>query len=560
MTKGNVILAAPSYGTLTRMTVTSMTVRNYRCFAQDGATLSLRHEFTGIVGLNNSGKSTILRVLYEIRPITQQLSLETPGSGNLSQMLMRLGRSLDSQIALQILPGERIESSFSDREPRVSFSFEHDQTNRGSIIDLTLIFRAGSVRMNLKLNDGTVIKDIHSGSGTQGPGGVVNLAVRGDGFSRDDVDWNAIRPDLEWLASAMYVGSFRNAVNSGGASYYDLSIGHNFIGTFNEYKNGDNYRQREAVQIMLSRLGSIFQFSRFDLNASADGAHLTCTVDNNSFRVSEFGSGLSHFVIVATNVLVRRPTVLLIDEPEIGLHASLQSKFLELLAENIKGPVIFATHSLGLARSTADRILVTAKNKGAARIEEYHAATNLSATLGELGYGGLPDSAFKGVLLVEGVTEVRVFRELLTKYGIHHEILIVQLGGDDLATGKRVQELDELRRLSENVWAVVDSEKTSSQGPAMERRLEFQKVCVSLDIECTVLDRRAIENYLDQSVARKIFRCPDALAFGPYEVAPPEWSWDKERNWRIAQAMSKNDIKDTDLDRLLTRLAEFAST
>ena len=47
-----------------------LTIKNYRCFSdQSPARLSLQSGFTAFVGMNNSGKSTLLRFLYEMRGI-----------------------------------------------------------------------------------------------------------------------------------------------------------------------------------------------------------------------------------------------------------------------------------------------------------------------------------------------------------------------------------------------------------------------------------------------------------------------------------------------------------
>lgn len=311
---------------------------------------------------------------------------------------------------------------------------------------------------------------------------------------------------------------------------------------------------------MCSELARIFGISRLDLNISTDKKALVYMVDGKSYRGSEQGGGIMQFVIVAANVLVKSPSILLIDEPELNLHASLQGQFLALLARYVAGPVIFSTHSLGLARSAADRLLVVAGDDfGRARASDYLATPSLSSILGELGYGGLNDLAYKAVLLVEGVADVRLFQELLSKFGVRHEVVIVPLGGDDLANGRRDIELAELKRLSELIFAVVDSEKTSPQASVAPRRLAFQRNCHAQGIECHVLERRAIENYLDQDVARHVLNVPHAVAFGEFDKCGPDWSWSKEKNWRIMERMSLPSIEGTDLASFARKVAESIS-
>src|SRR5690349_20413397 len=50
-------------------------LKNYRCFPDDSpAHLVLENDWVSIVGVNNSGKSSLLRFFFEYRPFFQTLS------------------------------------------------------------------------------------------------------------------------------------------------------------------------------------------------------------------------------------------------------------------------------------------------------------------------------------------------------------------------------------------------------------------------------------------------------------------------------------------------------
>jgi len=51
---------------------------------------------------------------------------------------------------------------------------------------------------------------------------------------------------------------------------------------------------------------------------------------------------------VLGNAALKKPSFILIDEPEISLHPSLQLKFLMKLAGYASEGVVFATHNIGL--------------------------------------------------------------------------------------------------------------------------------------------------------------------------------------------------------------------
>jgi predicted ATPase len=79
-------------------------------------------------------------------------------------------------------------------------------------------------------------------------------------------------------------------------------------------------------------------------------------IDGRSYRLNNLGAGLAQFIVVLGNAAVLRPNFILIDEPELNLHPTLQLDFLTTLGSFAKNGVFFATHSYGLSRSSAELI------------------------------------------------------------------------------------------------------------------------------------------------------------------------------------------------------------
>src|SRR6267143_5101234 len=62
-----------------------ITLKNYRCFPDSNpARITLREGFTSFVGVNNAGKSSLLKFFYELRPLFQ---FWTPNNHMLLQVL-----------------------------------------------------------------------------------------------------------------------------------------------------------------------------------------------------------------------------------------------------------------------------------------------------------------------------------------------------------------------------------------------------------------------------------------------------------------------------------------
>jgi ABC-type cobalamin/Fe3+-siderophores transport system ATPase subunit len=353
---------------------------------------------------------------------------------------------------------------------------------------------------------------------------------------------------MQELTNTLYVGPFRNAIGSAQSSYYDIQTGSAFIQTFNTYKAGDNADQNEAVFQLLQEIRRIFGFDALDLNAGANGQSLQMTLDGRSYRLSEQGAGLSHFIVVLVNVLVRRPTFLLIDEPELNLHSALQLDFLSTLAGYTTRGVMFATHSLGLARTGADHIYALIRpNGGWSQVSKYEESRDLVTLLGQLSFERRPDLGFDRVLMVEGKSDLRAVSRLLRLYDKEHEVLLLPLHGGEFIRGDVEQELIDMKRLGGNPKYLIDSEREYEGAALGANRQAFVDLCTGLDITGHVLARRALENYFTEDTVKRVFR-GSLHALGPYEKR----GWPKRENWRIADVMRRDDIDGTDLGEFLS--------
>jgi len=123
----------------------------------------------------------------------------------------------------------------------------------------------------------------------------------------------------------------------------------------------------------------------------------------------------------------------------------------------------------------------------------------LTEFLGELSYSGYQMLGFKTILLVEGATEVKTIQQFLRWVKKDHQIVLLPLGGSQLINDKAAPHLQEVKGISEQVLAIIDSERTSSDAPLSNKRAAFVAVCRDAQINCHVLERRAIENYLTDS-------------------------------------------------------------
>jgi hypothetical protein len=115
-------------------------------------------------------------------------------------------------------------------------------------------------------------------------------------------------------------------------------------------------------------------------------------------------------------------------------------------------------------------------------------------------------------------------------------------------------QLEELKRLSSSISALIDSERSNADEPLTSDRQGFVDACRRAHIPCHVLRRRAIENYLTEHAVKKI-KSDKYRALTPYErLRDVQPAWSKEENWRIAREMSIGELSGTDLGEFLASL------
>lgn len=365
----------------------------------------------------------------------------------------------------------------------------------------------------------------------------------------------------ERFSRIVYFGPHRNLVNDGAVSngYYDLSIGTAFISEWDSLKNGnDSEHGRSALQAE-RLIAQILDWQSVSINASSDKKQLLLTRDSKRFSISELGSGIAELVLCLISAAVKKPTWILIDEPESHLHPALQAKFIETLELLASEGVVFTTHSVGLARTSADTALVVEQDKlGRSSLHPLGAVRSFSELMGEMSFSQHHELGFNKLLLCEGVTEIKTFRQILRKWNLDSSVMIIPLGGDALINPARHDELQEFNRFGVPVFVLVDSERDSTD-TSIPQRSKFIDLCKKLFGEKNAIQtaRRATENYFTADAIKTAMR---SEKYAPLDLFQKSQSvslfWGKDQNWKIAAEMSKDDWLATDLGQFFEILAQ----
>ena len=487
---------------------------------------------TALVGANNSGKSSLIRSIYELRNYLGQI-----GSGQWSTLDGITHCSTTQGYGNMFLgvadPFDLVPESLLSRDKRIDFEIE--TSNWSLIFSLTGdALQSGMQEIKFKTSNA--------------------------------LDLNIVCKEAQeigqLLQKSLFIGPYRNISNQavqGGSTHYDLPIGEMVVGQWRQLKTGTGRLAKIAVINTQRDIANLLGYNSLEISASEDSKTLSLVFDGQRIMsLGDVGAGIAQLIFSIVTVANKLPQIILIDEPELHLHPTMQARFIEALHRHAGYSTVFATHSVGLARQGANSIFVVSQDRttGKSSITPFESVKNSSQLLGELSYSQFSAIGGKFLLLVEGSTEVRTFRVLLRKLGIETDVMIVPLGGSSLIGENRSEEMSEFQRIGAEVFVLIDSERNSEDESLSSDRRGFLNICETLFGEHRVFltKRKATENYLSDS-AIKAVKGEKYRALAHYEkldTADPAWA--KNENWKIADAMTFDEVKDTDLGQFLLHL------
>jgi energy-coupling factor transporter ATP-binding protein EcfA2 len=521
-----------------------ITVKNYRCFADSHPVrIDLSRESIGLVGENNTGKSALLRLLFELRPTFSHFA--TPAN-------LIWGAAVPGHAGLQT-QGVDASNIFCLANTR-PLSIEID--------DIDLPDGAGAATPNGVMI--TAERERHVMTATLRRNGVT-LPVTSLDYPRAGVVTNPREPTVTLLAPlsaafaelvrAKYIGADRNLISQTQGPYYDIQMGTELVLTWNNWKFGNIRSQELRCRTLEERIRGAFGLSRFEIRTNAGRTMLQVLVDDQTYLLNEVGTGLAQYILVGANLLIGPCSYALIDEPESNLHPGIQGDFLEMIEEYTEKCVIFASHSLGLASTFASDAYQTERlADGTTRLRPLDRNSFRSPSMRALLYSGFIDVGADIVVFVEGPHDVNVIRAFLRILGKRHSGAVLPVYGDSTIAHRPGEYLDELIKVipASHLMYIIDSERDAKGSPVAPEREAFRLECERRAVRCLLTERRAIENYLTERAIKKV-KGDSHRALAPYELLDKSASdlWGKAENGLIAAEMTVDEILATDLGRYL---------
>jgi len=505
--------------------------------------LEIRPGFSAFVGPNNSGKSTLLKAIRELKAVFGSLADLNIVTAFAKGNPYGFGQYTDVEDA------EEIFCDATSGPVVLELTFHGALANELSRVRL-VCSRGQPSTWNAEVFIGPDLNPLPATEVAQH-----GLTISVASGNRQAVDIGRAQRFGRLVSGSMYVPPFRHALTGTGGSMGDLLNGSEFLTAWANYQGGGNKAQKRLIGKVVADVKSLFSYESLNVQPAVGNSTLQLWVNGRDYRLREMGSGLVQFLLVLGNAAFKTPSLIFIDEPELNLHPTLQQEFLTALGGYCDYGLLFATHSLGLARTAADFLYSVRKTNGIATVSPWESAAQMGELLGELSYSAYREGGHERVLAVEGIQDIRPVQQILRLLRLEYSTLVIPLGGDQIASDASVETVAELRRLAKNVFVLLDSERDKSGGPPKTGRQEFVDQCAHVGVRVHLTERRAIENYFSDRAIK--------LAFGPEfsslesfaERQCAQNSWSKRENWRAAREMTLEEWEASDVLNFIKSIA-----
>lgn len=505
--------------------------RGYRSFVEFQQ-VSFPGKVTAIAGVNNSGKSNILRFLQVALPALRSRAGRTWRATEWNLDTIDQPRGYAGECPLEVaIPVES--GHFS--EERLNQLRESPRSHSDSLDSFKeeLIFRCGDsenlfwprVRFGDQQADAMMVQAAEAEKRWPNWHNHLQRVIRYTGNTNAQNSVDVMRqliasvPDYRVLPDVISISSARRVEGADGSDP-DWSTGRGIVRALAALQNPTHGEWESA----LPRWHAINDFVRTvlddpsaSLNIPFDFSTIQVETPSRVLPLSSLGSGVEQVIVLASAATIASNALVCLEEPETNLHPLLQKKLIRYLATQTTNQYVVATHSphiLDSGRTTSHHVRLTRRGsevRPARRPEELVRICN------ELGYSPSDLLQANCVIWVEGPADRIYIRHWLSlvdntlEEGIDYEIMFY--GGRllaHLAVSQEVfSEFISLRRLNRWSSVVIDSDKTSSRShlnKTKKRILNEFETDGSNTGFAWVTRCYTIENYLPETILRESVR------------------------------------------------------
>jgi predicted ATPase len=276
-----------------------------------------------------------------------------------------------------------------------------------------------------------------------------------------------------------------------------------------EHREMEKHDQFISIQNFLQDITNA-PHAKINVPYSREYIQVDMTGEGNFLPLESLGTGIHEAVILAAACTIFSEQIVCIEEPELHLHPLLQKKFLQYIAKNTDNQYFISTHSAHLLDTPGASIFHVTLENGESKVSPAYEISEKSSICTDLGYR--PSDLFQTncIIWVEGPSD-RIYlkywiegKDPELEESLHYSImfyggrLLSHLSSED---NPLIDDFISLRKLNRRIMIIMDSDKKKSPHEHINKTKKRIKDEFESNGEFVwVTKGREIENYLDEGI------------------------------------------------------------
>lgn len=496
----------------------------YRSFGGDLVKIAPLRKINLIIGQNNSGKSNIIRFLYQHLAACNSAcnGKQLDASMEFSNIdLHNSSTEVNLRVAYPILPSADLESYISTNVP------EKSGVNSREIAKKLLESDAFA-------DDNGIVWFIYKAKSKKGPFELeysidkLKSAINNHEWR---ALWNAITTttggslEQHWIPETLqrlirppktipqveFIPAIRE-IGQAGSEPKDFS-GSGIIERLARLQNPpvENQVLKEDFEAINEFARSVLENPEATIEIPYERDTVLVHMDGRTLPLSSLGTGIHEVLILAAAATILKKSVLCVEEPELHIHPLLQKKLLQYLNERTDNQYIFTTHSAHLLDAVPAEIFHVIKLDSYSTVNAIASTRERSQICVDLGYRASDILQANSVIWVEGPSDriyvnywLNAINDKLVE-GVHYSIMFYggrlasHLSGlDEDEVINAINDFVSLRKLNRNSVIFLDSDKRSGRASISSTKLRLKDEFDYGPGFAWITSGREVENYLNE--------------------------------------------------------------